>query len=1067
MRLASSLLFAVLAGSRSQAQAQLCATPGKDGPGGLLDGVVNTYHPVTASVAAGATSAALGTATGASTAVSPGDLLLFIQMQDASINSTNTDAYGDGAGGDSVARGSTNPNGTGLFEFVKATNSVALSGGALTFQGAGVGGGLLNSYTNAAATATQGQRRFQVVRVPQYTTATLGSGLTASAWNGTSGGILVLDVSGALNLGGVTVSVDGLGFRGAGARQLTGDNGGNNTDYRTLSTSDFNGGKGEGIAGTPAWILDVATNTVVATGAEGYPNGSMARGAPGNAGGGGTDGRTSQNDRNPGGGGGGNGGIGGQGGNTWYTNLPRGGFGGDLFTTGATRVILGGGGGAATRNNGSGVLSSGSAGGGIVLVRAASVTGSGTITANGARGLDGDSDGGGGGGAGGTVVVATQSGSLANLTVSARGGKGGDAWPNQTHGSGCPGSSNCNDHGPGGGGGGGAVLLSSAPAGADVSGGSYGTTTLAQDPFGATAGGAGTTSNSLTLGQIPGLRSGSECAPPPTPTPTFTLTPTRTFTLTPSNTPTNTRTNTPTQTSTPVPPTPTFTLTPSNTPTNTRTNTPTQTSTPVPPTPTFTLTPSNTPTNTATNTPTQTPTLVPPTPTFTLTPSNTPTNTATNTPTQTPTLVPPTPTFTLTPSNTPTNTATNTPTQTSTPVPPTPTFTLTPSNTPSSTPTPTQTPTSAPPTPTSTPTPTLTETATQTPTPTITPTPAFVPVALDVDLAAGAGSDGNTVFEPGETAVVLPSWQNTGASSYDLSGAASAYIGPAGATYSLVDGLAAYGLVAPGSVNRCDGAADCDQMFVSSPPTRPATHWDSTFVETMNHAPTPPKTWVLHVGDSFTDVPRAHPFYKKIETIFHNLITVGCTPTDYCPTEKVPRSQMAIFIARGLAKGGQNVPSSGTWNGQPYNCSPGGTSLFADVKTTDIFCKSVHYIAVQNVTSGCAPGLYCSSQNITRAEMGIFIAKAIVAPAGGTAVPLTYGPDPVTGFSYSCDPSSPNLYFTDVALSDPFCKHVHFLWARGIIAGCPGNLYCPTTDVGRDEMSKFLSNAFNLLLYGP
>jgi hypothetical protein len=73
----------------------------------------------------------------------------------------------------------------------------------------------------------------------------------------------------------------------------------------------------------------------------------------------------------------------------------------------------------------------------------------------------------------------------------------------------------------------------------------------------------------------------------------------------------------------------------------------------------------------------------------------------------------------------------------------------------------------------------------------------------------------------------------------------------------------------------------------------------------------------------------------------------------------------------------------------------------------------------------------------------------------------------VTGFSYSCDPSSPNLYFTDVSVSDTFCKHVHFLWAKGIIAGCSGNQYCPTTEVGRDEMSKFLSNAFGLLLYGP
>ena len=152
-----------------------------------------------------------------------------------------------------------------------------------------------------------------------------------------------------------------------------------------------------------------------------------------------------------------------------------------------------------------------------------------------------------------------------------------------------------------------------------------------------------------------------------------------------------------------------------------------------------------------------------------------------------------------------------------------------------------------------------------------------------------------------------------------------------------------------------------------------------------------PKTWTLHVGESFGDVPRSQLFYRKIETIFHNGITVGCTSTDYCPSEKVPRSQMAIFIARGIAGGGTHVPVSGTLNGRPYDCETGGVSLFTDVAPTDTFCKSVHYIAVKNVTTGCAPSLYCSAEPVRRAAMAIFMAKAVVAPAGGPGVP-TYGP---------------------------------------------------------------------------
>jgi S-layer family protein len=151
----------------------------------------------------------------------------------------------------------------------------------------------------------------------------------------------------------------------------------------------------------------------------------------------------------------------------------------------------------------------------------------------------------------------------------------------------------------------------------------------------------------------------------------------------------------------------------------------------------------------------------------------------------------------------------------------------------------------------------------------------------------------------------------------------------------------------------------------------------------------------------------------------------------------------------------------------PYNCVAGGSSAFTDVLPTDTFCRHVHYIAVQNVTLGCGPAMYCPNDLVTRLQMASFVAKAMVAPGGGPAVPLTYGPDPVTGLSYSCDTGSPNTHFTDVPATDQFCKHVHFLWAKGVVTGCTGTTYCPDSDVARDEMAKFLGNAFQLVLYGP
>ncbi len=563
-------------------------------PGGTLSGTINTYYPGTATASAGSTSITLGAATGAATPIASGDLVLIIQMQDAAINSSNSSSYGDGVSGS----GSTNLNNAGAYEYANATGSVPAGGGTLTLTAAGPGGGLLYTYTSAAATSSQGARTFQVVRVPSYSTATLSSTLTAAAWNGSTGGILSVNVSGALTLNSATVSVDGLGFRGAGGLQLQGSTatltsvanataghsvytgtitGGaanafvgvtftiagftsaanNGTFVATASTattltlanvagvaethaataaltpqatnSDYlfpapttyagvgkigaQGSKAEGIAGTPHWVE--SGGTVLSTGqtyAEGYPNGSMARGAPGNAGGGGTDGDPATaapggNDQNSGGGGGANGGAGGQGGNTWSSDLPIGGIGGAAFPGSINRVVLGGGGGAGGSNNNSSTQSSsGAAGGGIVLIRAGSLTGSATITANGAADFNNTpNDGGGGGGAGGSIIILSGGGGEGGLTVSAQGGRGGDAWD-------AGGFSLPNRHGPGGGGGGGVVLLSGAAASISVIGGASGITlNSATTPYGATPGAAGLSATNLSLSSSPGPHSASIC----------------------------------------------------------------------------------------------------------------------------------------------------------------------------------------------------------------------------------------------------------------------------------------------------------------------------------------------------------------------------------------------------------------------------------------------------------------------------------------------------------------------------------------------------------------------------
>jgi hypothetical protein len=111
------------------------------------------------------------------------------------------------------------------------------------------------------------------------------------------------------------------------------------------------------------------------------------------------------------------------------------------------RLMFGGGGGAGHENNSTG--SGGGSGGGVVFIRAASLSGMGSISADGANGPDCPPpgfDGSGGGGAGGTLYLRIVGVASCTL-VSAQGGNGGSPM---------------DIDGPGGGGGGGRILFQQA-----------------------------------------------------------------------------------------------------------------------------------------------------------------------------------------------------------------------------------------------------------------------------------------------------------------------------------------------------------------------------------------------------------------------------------------------------------------------------------------------------------------------------------------------------------------------------------------------------------------------------
>lgn len=308
---------------------------------------------------------------------------------------------------------------------------------------------------------------------------------------------------------------------------------------------------------------------------------------------------------------------------------------------------------------------------------------------------------------------------------------------------------------------------------------------------------------------------------------------------------------------------------------------------------------------------------------------------------------------------------------------------------------------------------------------------AAQPAGLEVDgHDGGGGSDLNGVFEPGEQVVVSPSWQNPSDGPAVISGTATFSF--AGSSLPVADGAASYGGIEAGGTANCWGATmDCYAVAIEVPTTRPALHWDVEMTETLSTGTA--RTWTLHLGDSFADVPRSHWAYRYVETILHSGVTVGCGASAYCPDESLTRAEMAVLLLAARHGPGWAPPS------------PAGT-VFTDVPVDHWAVAFIEALAAEGITSGCGPGIYCPDDPITRAEMAVFL---LVAEHGSGWVP-----PPPTG-----------SVFGDVAAGHWAGAYIEGLAAEGITSGCGGGNYCPDGPVSRAEMAVFLSTTFGLELY--
>ena len=121
---------------------------------------------------------------------------------------------------------------------------------------------------------------------------------------------------------------------------------------------------------------------------------------------------------------------------------------------------------------------------------------------------------------------------------------------------------------------------------------------------------------------------------------------------------------------------------------------------------------------------------------------------------------------------------------------------------------------------------------------------------------------------------------------------------------------------------------------------------------------------------------------------------------------------------------------------------PAAVGLFADVLPGAFAANFIEQLAADGITSGCGGGNYCPNQPVTRAQMAVFLVRARHG--------LGFAPPSAVGI------------FADVPPGSFGANFIEQLAADGVTSGCGGGNYCPDSSVTRAQMAVFLVKTFNL-----
>ena len=141
------------------------------------------------------------------------------------------------------------------------------------------------------------------------------------------------------------------------------------------------------------------------------------------------------------------------------------------------------------------------------------------------------------------------------------------------------------------------------------------------------------------------------------------------------------------------------------------------------------------------------------------------------------------------------------------------------------------------------------------------------------------------------------------------------------------------------------------------------------------------------------------------------------------------------------------TPADTHGQAKPWTVHVGGS--FTDVPTSSPFYRFIETLLHKGVTGGCTATAYCPTAATTREQMAVFV---LVAKERAGYAPTACAP--------------PNI-FNDVPETSPFCRYVEELFNRGVVGGCGGGNYCPTSPVTREQMAIFVLRTLDPALSPP